>query len=45
MINKNRKIARVGLIAALYAVVTLALGSLAYSIQNFRNTNVFTSIW
>lgn len=40
MINKNRKIARVGLIAALYAVVTLALGSLAYGSIQFRISEI-----
>ena len=36
MTNKNNKIAKVGLIAALYTVVTLALGFISYSQIQFR---------
>ena len=36
MTNKNNKIAIVGLIAALYAVVTLALGFISYGQIQFR---------
>ena len=40
MTNKNRKLARVGLIAALYAVVTLVLGSFAYGPIQFRISEI-----
>lgn len=40
MINKNRKIAIVGLIAALYAVITLALGFISYGQIQFRISEI-----
>lgn len=40
MTNKNRKIARVGLIAAFYAVITLALGTFAYGPIQFRISEI-----
>ncbi|WP_018591054.1 QueT transporter family protein [Terrisporobacter glycolicus] len=40
MTNKNRKIAIVGLIAALYAVITLALGFISYGQIQFRISEI-----
>lgn len=40
MTNKNKKIAVVGLIAALYAVVTLALGFISYGQIQFRISEI-----
>ncbi|WP_434799662.1 QueT transporter family protein [Terrisporobacter vanillatitrophus] len=40
MTNKNKKIAIVGLIAALYAVVTIALGFISYGQIQFRISEI-----
>ena len=40
MTNKNRKIAIVGLIAALYAVITLAFGFISYGQIQFRISEI-----
>ncbi len=40
MTNKNKKIAIVGLIAAIYAVVTLALGFISYGQIQFRISEI-----
>lgn len=40
MTNKNKQIATVGLIAALYAVITLALGFISYGQIQFRISEI-----
>ena len=42
MKNKTRRMAKIGLIAALYAVITLALGFISYGPIQFRIAEIMT---